>query len=411
MALSAMLPSGTTTASSDSPQPTSEQHSSRRTIRRFRSSPRSRPVTFLFRPLGGVFFGALADRVGRQRTLVIVVVGISVATTLVGLLPTHATIGIAAPALLVILRIAQGLSAGGEIGSSLSFLAEHSPPKRRGVICASLNVGAYIGGLLASGVFALFSVTLGAEDMHSWGWRIPFLLSAPLGIAAYYIRSRLSETPDFTALKEDQATSESPITEVFRTSKVQMLLCFLITMTHNMAFYAIFVYYPNALSSAGGGTSSHAYLIAPITYVAALVALPIASSLSDRVGRKPILLAACVGYLLLGLPAAFLFTQGTLWATVAGAFTFGTILGTYSGAPFAAMAELFTARTRATGFSISYNLSAAVFGGLAPLYLTFLVGTTGSYIMPVLCIMAAAIVTILATRSMSDHAGEPLRIK
>lgn len=212
----------------------------------FRSSPRSRPVTFLFRPLGGVFFGALADRVGRQRTLVIVVVGISVATTLVGLLPTHATIGIAAPALLVILRIAQGLSAGGEIGSSLSFLAEHSPPKRRGVICASLNVGAYIGGLLASGVFALFSVTLGAEDMHSWGWRIPFLLSAPLGIAAYYIRSRLSETPDFTALKEDQATSESPITEVFRTSKVQMLLCFLITMTHNMAFYAIFVYYPNA---------------------------------------------------------------------------------------------------------------------------------------------------------------------
>ncbi|MFD4351171.1 MFS transporter [Nocardia sp. NPDC058518] len=368
-------------------------------------------VTFLFRPLGGVFFGALADRMGRQRTLVIVVVGISAATTLVGLLPTHASIGVAAPILLVLLRIIQGLSAGGEIGTSLSFLAEHAPPERRGSICASLNIGAYIGGLMASGTFALFSVTLGAEDMQSWGWRIPFLLGAPLGIAAYYIRSRLTETPDFEALQAEQATSESPIAEVFRTSHRAMLLCFLITMTHNMAFYAIFVYYPNALSAAGGGRSTYAYLIAPVTYVAALIALPIAADLSDRVGRKPVLIAACGSYLVLGLPAAFLFTHGTLWATVTGALVFGAVLGTYSGAPFAAMAELFTARTRTTGFSISYNVSAAIFGGLAPLYLTFLVDATDSFLIPVVCVMSASVITIVATRSMPDHAGKPLRIR
>jgi MFS transporter, MHS family, proline/betaine transporter len=365
-------------------------------------------VTFFFRPLGGIVFGALADRVGRQRTLVVVILGITGATFAVGLLPGYETLGIAAPILLVLARILQGLSAGGEMGSSLSFLAEHAPVQRRGLVCSTLNIGACLGGLTSSGIFALLAATLSGDSMETWGWRIPFLLSGPLGLVAYYIRSRLDETPDFEALRQQAETAKAPVREAFRTDWKAMIVCFAFTMTHTMGFYMIVVYYPSVLSPVSGGSSEFAYLIAPVGYMAALVALPLTSHISDRVGRRAILLAACVGYIAVAIPSALLMGSGALWSTVLGAFMFGFCMGTCGGGPFAAMAEIFSTRTRTTGFSISYNAAAALFGGLAPFYLTYLADITGSAIAPGVCLIAAAFVTLVVTRGIADRSGASL---
>jgi MHS family proline/betaine transporter-like MFS transporter len=199
-------------------------------------------VSFGIRPIGALVFGPLGDRIGRKRTLSIVIFVMSGATLVIGLLPSYSTIGVAAPMLLVVLRLLQGFAAGGEFGSAASFLAEFAPRRRRGFGVSWLEVGSLLGFLAGSFVFLLLSIGLSDAQLTSWGWRIPFLIAAPLGIIGFVIRSKIEDTPDYRALEATDNVSRSPVRELFRKNKKQLFQAAgLMTMMH-VPFYAVLTY-------------------------------------------------------------------------------------------------------------------------------------------------------------------------
>ncbi|MFT4109972.1 MFS transporter [Propionicimonas sp.] len=367
-------------------------------------------VTFAARPLGGAFFGALGDRIGRRRQLAIVVIAVSVGTFAVGILPGYETIGMAAPILLVIARLVQGFSAGGEIGGSLTYLAEHAPDAIRGRVTAWQNISAMIAGLTASGLVAALTLATSVDTMASGLWRVPFLLAAPLGIVGFVIRTKIDESPTFVELRKEQRRDHAPLATVFKKYTPLMLICLVLATMHNMGSYTIVTYFSNAASTAAGGKSNVASIAPVVIYASAIVALLVSGRLSDRVGRKPVIIGACAAYLVLGIPAASLYLNGTIAGIILGPLLLGLIYGFYAGGPFTAMVELFPAAVRVTGLSVAYNVSVAAFGGTAPFFDTWLVKATGITIFPIYILMFVAVATIAVTFTFKDMARKPLEL-
>ncbi|WP_181779340.1 MFS transporter [Pseudonocardia pini] len=352
-------------------------------------------LTFLARPLGGLFFGPMADRLGRKRTLVVVVTMMAVSTTLIGVLPGYATIGIAAPVLLVVLRLLQGFSAGGEYGSASTFMAEYAAAGRRAFgtswMMFSTIVGFLVGSLLAGGL----GVALGTPAMGDWGWRIPFLVAGPLGAIALYIRLRLEDTPEFRALQEGERTSGSPLRETLRHRRALLIVAG-IGALHATAFYLVFTYLATYLAKTaelGPGTVLVSTLVAGAV---ALAVLPAAATVADRVGRRPVLLAAAVGFAVCAYPAFLLLGEAGAAGAVVGHAVLAVLLACFISTSVTTMAELFPSRIRASGVSLGYNIPAALFGGTAPFVATFLVESTGNPQSPAFYFIVVALVGIVA---------------
>lgn len=367
-------------------------------------------AAFVVRPLGGLFFGTLGDRIGRQKTLAWVILLVSGATMGIGLLPTYASIGLASPALLVILRLLQGFSAGGEMGGAAVFVAEYAPAHRRGFLVSWVEMGAILGFLLGSLVVLALNFGLSDSALLDWGWRVPFLMAGPLGAVGLYIRSRLAETPEFEALRERKAVARNPLKETLVNHWPAILRTAGFALFQNAALYVIVSFVPSYMSTSLGYSADLASISAVVCMTAICLLIPIMGAVSDRVGRKPVLSTSCVLTLLVAYPLFVLMGQGNPTLAVFAHMALGASLAIFLGATLVSMTELFTTQVRYGGFSIGYNLSVSAFGGTAPFLVTLLVAQTGFNLAlaPAGYIMVAAVITLCVIAATKETA--PVRV-
>jgi MFS transporter, MHS family, proline/betaine transporter len=366
-------------------------------------------AAFFMRPLGGLFFGPLADRIGRQRVLAIVILLMSASTFAIGLVPSYDTIGVFAPLLLLVLRCLQGFSAGGEYGSGACFLAEYAPDKHRGFIVAFLVWSVVIGFLLGSITVTVLEAVLSESAMDSYGWRLPFLLAGVLGGVGLYIRLRLKDTPEFEELRDEGKVSTSPLKEALTTSWRPILQIAGLVVIHNVGFYTVFTFLPSYFIKTLGFTKMDAFVSITVASIVALVLILPLGALSDRIGRKPLLIAGSVGFVVFAYPLFVLFNTGSLIAAIAAHAGLAAIEAVFVSSSLAAGAELFATRVRSSGYSIGYNTSVALFGGTAPYVATWLTDRTGNELAPAYYVIVAAIVTLATVLTIRETAGRPLR--
>ena len=360
-------------------------------------------VGFLARPLGGVVIGRLGDTKGRKTALVLTIFLMAFGTVGLGLLPSYDTIGIWAPTLLVCLRIVQGLAAGGEWGTSTAFMIEWSPPGRRGFFGSFQQVSTAGGSLLGSGVAAIMTSSLSAQAMLDWGWRLPFLLGSMLLVVGAYLRQNVDETPSYEASR--QAAADQPVAAGFPLGA----LAFGFTIFWTVAYYTLLAWMPSFTQRFAGLTPSQALWSNTIGLIAMVIAVPFWGALSDKVGRRPLLMASALSIGLLSFPLFSLMTNGTGLALVLPVqILFGVLLALYSGAGPAAISEIFPTHLRSTWMSTGYSLAVAIFGGFAPFIATWLIQATGSPVSPTyLYLLPAAVISLLVIWKLKEtHAAQ-----
>ena len=365
-------------------------------------------AAFFMRPLGGFVFGPLGDRLGRQRVLAVVILLMSAATLGIGLLPTYASIGVAAPLLLLLLRCLQGFSAGGEYGGGAVYLAEYARPERRGLTVTFIAWSGVLGFLLGSITVTLLEAFLPDEAMSTYGWRIPFLVAAPLGLVGLYIRLRLDDTPEFTKLDAADRASASPLREAVGTARRAILQVIGMFIVFNVGYYVVFTFLPNYFITSLYFSETLSFVSITLASLVALILILPLAALSDRVGRKPLLLFASVAFIVLGYPLFLLMNSGSVVAAIVGHCVLAAIESVYVATAVTAGVELFTTRVRYSGFSIGYNISVAVFGGTTPYVVTWLTAATGNNLAPALYLIAAAVVSVLTVLTLRESAGRQL---
>ena len=352
---------------------------------------------FLARPVGAAFFGHLGDRRGRQAVLRLSVILMGVSTLLLGCLPTYATIGIAAPILLTVLRIAQGFSVGGEYTGSVIYLVERAPVEQRGLVGGWANFGAVAGFLLGSGLSALIAQLLSDDALSSWGWRIPFVLGVSIAALGVVFRRTMHQEP-VPATPRDKV----PLVEAVRLEWKTMLRISGLILMANVGFYMMFVYVTTYLSEQVGVPMAEALEIDTISMSALLVITPAAAWLSDRIGRKPVLLIASIGCFLLAVPLFTAIRHDDPSLIFAGQLGFAVLIGFAFGANSATIVEITKARYRCTVISVAYNVTLAIFGGTTPLVASWLIRNTGDDLVPAFYLMLMAAITSMAVLPMRE---------
>jgi len=366
-------------------------------------------VGFIARPIGGLVFGHYGDKIGRKTLLVISLLMMGVATFLIGLLPGYATIGIAAPIILVLLRLVQGFALGGEWGGAVLIVSEHGDPKHRGYWASWPQAGAPGGQLIANGILALLAAFQTEADFLAWGWRIPFLLSAVLVLIGLYIRLSVEESPVFREaqrLAKERADAGSadamPILEVLRSYPREVLTAMGARFAENVSYY-IFTIVVTTYATKQLGLSS-SFVLGAVLIGAAVhfVTIPVWGALSDRFGRKPMYLIGAAG---VGIWAfAFIALLDTKSFPLAVLAVVGGLLfhGAMYGPQAAFLSELFGTKVRYSGVSIGYQLASIVAGGLAPIIAVALITTFGGGYPVAVYVALSAVVTIVAVASYSE---------
>jgi len=376
-------------------------------------------VAFLVRPLGGMVFGPMGDKVGRKKVLALTMILMAVGTAAIGMLPTYAAVGFWSPLLLIVFRLLQGFSTGGEYGGASTFIAEYAPDKRRGYFGSFLELGTLAGYTGAAGLVTALTTWLGTDTMDDWGWRIPFLLAGPLGIVGIYLRLKLDDTPAYLKLEEGtvhiseaadkvETTATGDLAKIFRQHWRTLLLCIALVGAYNITDYMVLSYMPTYLSDEMDYSETHGLLILVGTMVILMLIINQVGRLNDRVGRKPVLMAGMLGFFVLSAPAFLLVKQGSLVAVSGGMLLLGLSLVCLLGTMSAALPAMFPTSVRYGSLSVGYNLSASLFGGTTPLVITALISVTGSDMMPAYYSMGAALVGVIAVACMKETAQRPL---
>jgi MFS family permease len=368
-------------------------------------------ISFLVRPLGGLFWGPLGDRLGRKRILALTILLMSGATLCVGLLPSYATIGWWAPAILVLLRMVQGFSTGGEYGGAATFMAEYAPDKKRGFCGSFLEFGTLSGFSLGALLMLGFSLWLGDASMHAWGWRLPFLVAAPLGIVGLYLRSRMEDTPCFRELEEAHEL-EPHATTTFRDLLVQyrkpLLLLAGLVVALNVVNYVLLAYMPTYMGTQLNMSTTMSLLVPLIAMLCMMVFLPIAGATSDRIGRKRMWWISLVGLFIAVVPMFKLMEQGTAGAII-GLGVLGLLYVPQLATISATFPAMFPTHVRYAGMAIAYNVSTSLFGGTAPAINDWLVGQTGDKLIPAYYMMGSCVIGMIALVFVTETAGCSIR--
>ncbi|MFF7734845.1 glycine betaine/L-proline transporter ProP [Streptomyces sp. NPDC007984] len=367
-------------------------------------------AAFLVRPLGGMLFGPLGDRVGRQKVLALTMIMMAAGTFAIGLIPSYATIGVGAPILLLVARLVQGFSTGGEYAGASTFIAEYAPDKRRGFLGSWLEFGTLAGYIGGAGLVTIMTALLSAGDLTSWGWRIPFLIAGPMGIIGLYLRMRLEETPAFAAEAEKAENNrpKTPLREMVTGQWRALLLCVGLVLVFNVTDYMLLSYMPSYLTGQLHYDETHGLLVVLGVMAAMMIAQPFVGALTDRVGRRPVIATGCAGFLLLSVPALLLIREGSLLAVALGMGALGMLLVCFTASMPSALPALFPTKVRYGSLSIGFNVSVSLFGGTTPLVVTALIGATGDMMMPAYYMMAAAVIGGFAVWRMAESAGRPL---
>lgn len=356
-------------------------------------------VGFVMRPFGGLLFGHLGDRLGRRGVLAVVILLMGGSTAGIGLLPTHAQIGIAAPLLLVLFRLLQGMSAGGEAMGSNALVAEHAPAHRRGLYVGFTYSFANLPAVFAALFVLLLTNIMTAEAWQSWGWRVPFLVGGVISLVGLYIRTQVDESPAFRTTQQAQRVSRAPILTVLRDQRRPLGYAFTMAALSGLGFYTLTGYFATYLAESVGLTENASLTSNSIALTVAFVTMPLAGLASDRWGRRPVMVAGAALSALLALPAYLLASVGNLASAVAGQSLLAFALGVFFGPVGVVFLELFPTRTRYSGAAIGYNAAYVVFGGTAPLFSTWLIQVTGSLLAPaVYMTILAAAVCVVATK-------------
>jgi MHS family proline/betaine transporter-like MFS transporter len=360
-------------------------------------------VGFVLRPVGGLLFGHYGDKYGRRNALAAAIIVMAAATLVIAVLPTYDQVGVLAPILLVVARMAQGIAAGGEWGGGTAFLVEYAPANRKGLY-GSLHQFATIGGFVCGIVMAsAVNGLLTTEALHSYGWRIPFLVGALGALVGLYLRRRTQDTPDFRLLEDQGAVARAPVVEVFSKHLRSVSLAGGVVLGWTIAYYAL-IGMPSFLAGVIGVSLSAALMSNLIAMVVHLALLPVTGALADRLGYLPLLIASTVGLGVVAYPVYALVSQKSFGYLVLGQVVFAAVLAVFSGPAPAALAELFPTRVRHSSLSIGYNLATALFGGTAPFIVAFLVSRTGNALAPAFYVIAGAVVTTAVLASTSGAA-------
>jgi MHS family proline/betaine transporter-like MFS transporter len=359
-------------------------------------------VGYLMRPVGGALVGYIGDKLGRRAALTFSVTAMAIPTFLVGILPGYQVLGMAAPFLLTVLRMIQGLSVGGEYTTSIVFMVEHAPPNRRGLIGAMGCCGAVGGILLGSATGALLSAILPAENMQAWGWRIPFVLGLVVGLAGFFLRRHLAEGAI------PQADGQSPLKDTVRNHGWLLVRLAGLSVFNAVGFYLLFVYIVSWLQLADGIAPAHALEINSLSMLVLLPCMIAMGALSDRLGRKPMLLAATAMAFVSAVPLFMLLHNDQRLYVQLGQLGFVLSIGMFLGTQPTLMVEEAPAAVRCTAIALGYNVTLGIVGGLSPLVATWLVERTADQLAPAFMIMVAAAVSFLAVLSFREGSRSPL---
>ncbi|MDV6269038.1 MFS transporter [Rhodococcus globerulus] len=371
-------------------------------------------AAFIVRPLGGLFFGPLGDRIGRKKVLATTIILMAGSTFAIGLVPSYESIGMAAPILLVLLRLLQGFSTGGEYGGASTFVAEYAPDKRRGFFSSFLEFGTLAGYVAAASLVTIIQTVVSPEELLQWGWRIPFLLAGPLGLIGLYLRLRLEETPAFQQMEqaEERSLADESTGKKLRETLVEnwrpLVLCIVLVATYNIAHYGLLSYMPTYLTNTLGYDESHGLVLMIVVMLVMMVGISYVGKLSDRVGRKPLLLSGFIGFFVLSLPAYLLIGVGNYVTVFLGLAILGGLLLLFVGVFPSVLPALFPTGIRYGGLAIGYNLAVSIFGGTTPLVLTALESSTGSNLVAPMYMMIAAVIGGIAVLMIPETARKPL---
>lgn len=366
-------------------------------------------AAFVIRPFGGMFFGPLGDRLGRQRVLATTIILMSGSTFVIGILPGYATIGLAAPLLLLLVRLVQGFSTGGEYGGAATFIAEYAPTKRRGLLGSFLEFGTLWGYILGSGLVLTVNLILGESRMHAWGWRIPFLLALPLGLVGLYVRIKLEDTPAFKELDESGDTAKSPLKETLVHHWRMILNLIGIVILLNVADYTLLTFMPSYLTdNLGIGDVAAQLTTIGVEFGMLLVIAPL-GRLSDRVGRKPLLVTAALGYILLSFPSIKLMQIHNPVAVTAGFAIMGGLLVLMLSVIGSTFPAMFPTQVRYGAFAIGYNVSTSVFGGTSALVIGSLIDVFHTNYIPAFYLVVAGLIALVPILLIPETAGVSIR--
>lgn len=377
-------------------------------------------AAFIIRPVGGFFFGPLGDRIGRTKVLAATMIMMAVGTFIIGIIPGYASLGIAAPILLVLARLIQGFSTGGEYGGAMTFIAEYAPDRYRGHLGSWLEFGTFTGYVMGAGIVAALIATLSEQALLSWGWRIPFLVAGPLGIAGLYLRLKLAETPAYRRLASAQARRERPhatadeFRSIFLRHWPAMVQCGGLVLVWNVTNYMLTSYMPTYLTEvlpAHGRRAMgemEAYLLQITVMLIMMLVVTYIGRLSDRFGRKPLVMGGCLALVTLSMPALLLIENGQTLPTLFGLLIMGLTLAMFSGALPSTLPALFPTDIRQGSLSISFNVSVALFGGTVATVMTELVHATGDLRWPAYYLMIAGAVGAVSMWFTRESANQPL---
>ncbi len=365
-------------------------------------------LSFIVRPIGGVFWGHYGDKIGRKEALSLSIIIMSLSTFAIAFLPSFDLIGVWAPILLLVLRLIQGFSASGEYAGASAFLVEYAPQNKRGVYASIVPASTAAGLLLGSLFVSVMHFFLTPEDMHSFGWRLPFLLALPLGYVGRYIRLRLEDSPKFLEMEQAQQVSQAPISLLFAKHRRALVIAIGATMLNAVGFYTILSYMPTYMTVEMGVSESESFMATTIALLAYIGFIFLMGKMSDRFGRKTMLILASLVFVVLTVP---LFNQlGSVGfiGIVMIQIVFGAMLTMNDGTLPCFLSEIFPTKVRYSGFALSFNLANAIFGGTAPFVATWLIQVSGNKLAPAWYLVAAALIAMIAMAASKETAGKPL---
>ncbi|MGK3648691.1 MFS transporter [Pseudarthrobacter enclensis] len=376
-------------------------------------------ATFIARPLGGVFFGWLGDKIGRQKVLAMTLMIMAAATFAVGLLPGYAVLGIWAAVLLVVLKLVQGFSTGGEYSGATTFVCEHAPDRRRGFYVSFLDMGSYLGFAAGGLVVSVLQLVLGQEQMEAWGWRLPFLVAGPLGAVAVYFRMKIEESAAFKATMEAEAVAAThpetgeelkPVGPlgILKAHWRPILLAMILAAAANTVAYALTSYMPTYLTSNKGYSEVDGTLLTIPVLVAMALCIPLTGRLSDRIGRRKVLWIGALSTVVFAIPAFLAIAAHSVPMTFLGLALIAFPVAFSVPNLASALPALFPTEHRYSAMGIAYNFAVAIFGGTAPFIIAALIELTGNDMAIAYYLMGVAVIASVAIYFLPESAGRHL---
>ena len=368
-------------------------------------------ISFILRPIGALFWGSYGDKKGRKAALAHSIMFMSGASFLIGCLPSYSVIGVGAPILLLLLRMVQGFSASGEYAGAATFLGEYAPTSKRGIYCSLIPASTAIGLLAGSTLATLMTANMNSSAMVGWGWRVPFLLAGPLGLIVLYIRTKLSDSPVYQSMNDalesksaasadGQVVSKSgmfaPLAELFHNHLKALIISFGACVLNAVGFYTVLTYLPTYLSDTVGMDATQSGTITTICLVAYVFMVFGMGHISDKFGRKKVLIGACVAFIVLTVPAFLILNTSQFWPVLLVELAMCATLTANDGTLSSYLTETFPTSVRFTGFAFSFNLANAIFGGTASFIATGLIALTGSSIAPAWYMVGVAAIALVA---------------